>query len=145
MSRRAASSAVLAAIVVLLSGCAGSPDLTTGAATRLQADVRTVTQSSQDRDIPGARAALAALIEHVTSARADGAISAARSNQINASIRLVSADLATAEHEDLTLAATRRAAAARAAATRAAAQAATDAAQTPSGGKDKHHKDPKNG
>ena len=149
MNRHAVSCAVLAAIAVL-SGCAGSPDLTDGAAARLQADVRTVTQSSQDGDIPGARAALDTLTRHVTSARADGDISTGRSSQIKASIDLISADLATAEQQDRTLAATQRAAAARAAATKAAVQAAAakaaaDAAQNRDGGRSKHHKGPKNG
>ena len=124
--RGAASYAVMAIIAIVLAGCAGTPDLTASAATRLQADVRAVTQSSVDGDIPGARAALDTLTRHVTSARASNDLSVKRTKQIQASIELVSADLATAEQEERTLAAakqaaTRRAAAARAAAAKAAA------------------------
>lgn len=127
--RGAASCAVMAIIVILLAGCAGTPDLTANAATRLQADVQAVTQSSADGDIPGARAALDTLTRHVTSARASGDLSVRRTKQIEASIELVSTDLTVSEQEEQALAtanqaANRRAAAARAAAARAAAKAA---------------------
>ena len=120
MNRRAASFAVIAVIVVLLAGC-GSPDLADDAATRLQADVRTVAQSSQTGDVPGARAALDLLTQHVRSARTDGSISAERSGKINASIDLVSADLTVYEQKEKSLAADKQAADKRTAANRAAA------------------------
>ena len=126
--RGAASYAVMAIIAIVLAGCAGTPDLTASAATRLQADVRAVTQSSVDGDIPGARAALDTLTRHVTSARASNDLSVTRTKQIQASIELVSADLATAEQKERTLAAANQAATRRAAARAAAAKAAERAA-----------------
>jgi hypothetical protein len=136
VNRRAAC-AVIAVIVVLLSGC-GSPDLADDAATRLQADVLAVSRSSAAGHLPAARAALGTLTQHVASAQADGDLSATRANQITASIDLVSADLTALEQ------AAAASAAARTAATKAAAQAAADVARNSYDSKNKHHKDPKN-
>lgn len=85
-------------LLALLSGCARpAPDLAAATATQLQADVLAVSTSSAAGDLPGARAALDTLKQHTAAAREGGELSAGRQTLIEASIALVSADLATLE------------------------------------------------
>jgi hypothetical protein len=85
-------------LLALLSGCAQpAPDLAAATATQLQADVLAVSTSSAAGDLPGALAALDTLKQHTAAARAGGELSASRQTLIEASIALVSDDLAALE------------------------------------------------
>lgn len=89
----AAAAAVLAAGI--LAGCANTPtDLKPGAAEKLNARLQTLARAAADNNLPAAKSELDLLASDVSAAAANGEISAARRQEIQKAIDLVSADLA---------------------------------------------------
>lgn len=88
-----AAAALLAAGI--LAGCATTPpDLQPGAAEKLNARLQTVAQAAADNNPAAAKAELDLLASDVSAAAANGDISPARRQDIQAAIALVNADLA---------------------------------------------------
>lgn len=93
---------VLAAATVLIAGSAltgcsgGEAELKASAAKQLQSGVLSVTTAAADGDFATAQSALANVQADVLAAAAAGEVTADRSTEIQAAIKLVAADLETA-------------------------------------------------
>lgn len=79
----------------ILTGCANTPpELQPGAAEKLNARLQSVAQAAADNNLAAAKAELDLLASDVAAAAANGDISPARRQDIQAAIDLVNADLA---------------------------------------------------
>lgn len=89
---RTAAAAVLAASI--LAGCAStSTDLQPGIAAKLQDRLQSLARSAADKDIPAARTELDLLAGDISTAEANGELSAGRRQDIQNAIDLIRADL----------------------------------------------------
>jgi len=96
---------LLTVTAVGASGCSSAksnPALSDGAARQLQADVLAVTKGAAAHDWTVARSALTKLRSDLVNARSAGTVSAARAASIEASVAIVSADLAAAQGSTVT-------------------------------------------
>lgn len=91
---RAAASVLLS--VGLLTGCASAPtDLQPGIAAKLQERLQSLAQFAADEDFSATRVALDLIAEDVSTAAAQGELSAARLQEIAKAIDLIHTDLDT--------------------------------------------------
>ncbi|TFD43295.1 hypothetical protein E3T33_10755 [Cryobacterium sp. TMT1-2-1] len=96
-SRSVALAATLLIAAVALTGCSdSSPDLKPGAASQLQDGVLSVSTAAAAGDFAAAQTALAVVQADVLAATKAGDVTADRSAEIQAAIKLVSSDLAAA-------------------------------------------------
>jgi hypothetical protein len=127
VKRLVTATLAMALCATILTGCAGTPDVSPDAAQTLQSSVQKVAELAAAGDPSAALAELDALQASLDSAVADGEVSEKRSTSIRSSIDLVRADLTTAVAVAEAAAAKAAAAAAAAAQAAAEAQAAADA------------------
>lgn len=95
LKRLLSTAAALALMGVGLTGCASTPtDLQPGTAARLQERLQSLARSAADKDIPAAGTELDLLASDVSTAAANGELSAGRRQDIQNAIDLIRADLA---------------------------------------------------